>query len=345
MALEDMPEDEENQTDLNELAPDMPTDELVEEVLDEVFDDEAEAGEIAAAGEETEDDDLGEERTAVQIAKDDLGEEVTYGEKVQRRINRAVYERNTERDRANTAESKLEQYEREAAEREEAAEQNDETETEYQEILTQGDVEREDLVNELDEAFEEGDSKLAAELTGKISQHDTDVAQFKTAMENATEGEDLNEEHGEDSGEELSSLNASSDSWIQSNEWYLKPENDSLARLAEGIEDNLRAEGYDLGEELYTELDKRLLAAAPRLAIMKGGTDDESEETEASEQSQKPNKPKPVVSGQSSGDAAMPAKPKAGQITKSDLTQMAKYGFDPNSTVDRKNWLNRNAAL
>jgi len=342
MALEEMSDDEENVENLSDTVADMPTDGLVDEFEDADNEDaDSDNDSDSNVGDsdigESDDDELTDTELAAKAEKEELE---SYGEKVQKRVGRAIYERNTERDRADKAEARLAQIEKENKEN-----AVDEDKLELETYLEESKTTREGLIEDLNEAYEEGDSKAIAELTGKLSRHDAEAVQVEAA---------LNEEQEEQTQEteapppEVNTAQSAKD-WMAKNKWYTDPQNERLGVLAENIQDGLIDEGYELGEDLYEELDKRLLAAAPRIAVLKGGKPDketkDDDEIEASDTSQKPNKPKSVVSGQSVGDTSIPAKSNSGKITQSDLKSMAKYNLDPNSPADRKSWLNRNSQL
>lgn len=330
MAVTDMPDDE-NYDDLSEIAPDMPTDELVEEILDGdleeevvVEDKEPSEEELAAKNKEAEEEPEPEE----------------YGKKVGKRISKLVYERNSERDLRIAAEAENAELRKNAT-----TKADEDADAEHQAKIAKDEVDREGLLGKLNDAYEEGDAKEIANVTGQLSKHDAEAAQTKFAKP-----EKIVEEKAPVKKTPLA-LNNASQTWIDKNDWFNDRANARIGAMAESIETDLREnEGYELGEDLYKELDKRLLAAAPRVGELRGKDYskeeiEENEESEASEESPKPKKPQSVVSGQSSGDAVIPAKPKAGVITKDDLKAMKKYGFDPNSAADRKGWLNRNAQL
>jgi len=134
------------------------------------------------------------------------------------------------------------------------------------------------------------------------------------------------------------SLPEGTQQWLKANDWFMKGEDPDAAETARLLDVVLQKEGYDPGDpEMYEELDRRLVAAVPRLAKKK-----------APPTQIKPaaRPPRSAVAGSSAdGQSQAPAKAAARRLTQEDLVSMRRFGYDPRNENDRRSWLKRNDPL
>lgn len=234
-------------------------------------------------------------------------EKEEYGAKVQKRIDKLVWEKKSlaeERDR-------LSREKRELEEKWNAVESEKATQGQQAKI--------DDLKSKIKDAFEEGDTATMIDLQDQLQ-----VARAETLRQPEKQPE---KQQGEKAGE-LPPIHPAAQSWLERNPWY--HEKPRAARMAMEMEADLLEQGYEYGEELYQEMDKRLEAAGyrPKKA-------DEH-------QAERPQGRSPVAGVRPGNEGKVNT---SNKITRSDLDLMKKYGFDPNSPGDRKAWLDRNKSL
>jgi DNA repair exonuclease SbcCD ATPase subunit len=126
--------------------------------------------------------------------------------------------------------------------------------------------------------------------------------------------------------------------WLKENEWFMKGSDPHAAEAARLLDVALQEEGYDPSDpEMYEELDRRLIAAMPRLAKLKSPT---------AQQKAPVRPPRSAVAGSSAdGQSAAPAKAATRRLTQEDLVSMRRFGYDPRNENHRRSWLKRNDPL
>lgn len=120
---------------------------------------------------------------------------------------------------------------------------------------------------------------------------------------------------------------AGAQAWLDKNPWYQRPEYQPAARLAEQLDVVLQSEGFTTADpEMYVELNRRLVAAMPKMAKVVG-------EVTTQRQTRTPGPP----TGSSSADGK--STPTKRTLTNADLAEMSKFGMNPDNMEHRKIWL------
>jgi hypothetical protein len=274
-------------------------------------------------------------------------EEEDYGRKVQKRINKLVYERGI-------AESRAAQ---ERAERERIQQELEETKSRFSKVQETYDAETAESLKKrhaevrarLKQAIEQADFDAQVELSDELADvraqmrraPQTERGAMPQARDDAgTQTARAPQPEGQGKREPKPQLSAEDQAWVNSNEkWYGKPGFEYQTHLAQVIGQKLIAEGYTPGEDFYDELDKRVEAVSPDVRDYR-----KAKARQEDEGRQETRRPRASAAGPvRGGDEGMPSRGK--RLTRQDLESMARYGMDPNSPEHRKAWLNRDEPL
>ena len=214
-----------------------------DEAFNEAFNDVS--GDVSGDAIENVSDESQEEIAAKKPAK----KPVDYHDKVQKRIDTLVYERNIERDENKKLKDRLEQLETKWAEQEH----------ERSKGSIQDEISR--LREEKIDFLESGSYKEAADIDDRIIE-----LKIKQLEANAAPREAKRENVSEERREPTVNVNPadnympeSMQNWLDQNDWYFNPKKATNAHKANVIYQNLLNAGYDPeSEDTYAELDKLL---------------------------------------------------------------------------------------
>jgi len=168
----------------------------------------------------------------------------------------------------------------------------------------------ENAKNKIKEAYDAGDTDLLTDAQDELS----DVRARMVASET---------QKSRDPPKNENVIYDAAKKWVTMNPWFTDPSNNRYAAIAHSIEQDLVSKGYTYDEKLYKELDAILEEDVPKVMALKGRgrstIPSQGRWGEGSEQEEKSFR----------------------RLTKEDLSAMRKYGFDPDSAKDRKNWIER----
>lgn len=134
--------------------------------------------------------------------------------------------------------------------------------------------------------------------------------------------------------DDVPDLHPAARAWIDENGWYNNPKHAERARRAEQIQNDLLSSGYELSDDLYSELDRRLFAQdRPKAQEIE-------DEIPSGTRVKQPAKPGHIAAP-SSADAGTPPKPKSGDFTQRDIAVMRMSNLDPNNPKHREAYLKR----
>lgn len=130
-------------------------------------------------------------------------------------------------------------------------------------------------------------------------------------------------------------VHPSAAAWLERNPWY--NEKPRARKIAVEMESDLLENGFEMGDELYTELDKKMENLGYR-------TKSKELDQVPEDEPLPPRRNQAPVASQSRGNEGSQS-PSNSRITQADLVMMRKYNFNPNNPTDRKAWLDRNNPL
>lgn len=232
-------------------------------------------------------------------------EEETYSSKVQKRIDKLTWEKKVAIEERNAAMAKSHDLE-EKWRAIEVAKSNEGAQAEI-----------DGLKSKIAQAFEDGDHPTMIDLQDQLQVKRAEMLQSPKKRE---------PEARQQVAEAQPEVNPHAMDWLERNPWY--NEKPRAASVAREMEADLVEQGFEYGEDLYQELDRKLEAAGYR------------DKPDAPRRSQV----RSPVSGSSRGNEGREQAP-SGKLKDVDLAIMRKYGFNPSSPSDRKAWLDRNSAL
>lgn len=303
-----------------------------------------------------EDDDLGiveQEEKEARPKRTDYREKITekdkkefeledYGRRVQNRLSKAIYQRNTERAAREEVEIKFSKvstdyeklkhdFELLKHEREESTFAHSKAEIES--TLAQ-------KRSALKAAMDEGDTDKIADLNLEIAELGGRRAYFEQEENRFKQREKPKppEEKPDNGG-----MPAAARAWLTENrDWYYDPKNRAAIQAAGAIESALFDEGMHPDDpDTYAELDRRLELVYPKISKLrpKRKEQDEFEADDEDEEKEPQPRPKPKVSGVVIDSGREPGEGRPGRFTERDAHNMRRFGFDPGNPEDRKAYL------
>lgn len=181
----------------------------------------------------------------------------------------------------------------------------------------------------LEAAIEKGDTKEQVKLTSTL----TDLKARRIAAEYGPPPDDDDEPTG-GTDVKKAGQNELVEEWKERHaDWYKRPGFEKQTRLANKIDREIFAEGYEVDDpDYYKELDKRLRKAAPEVfdAAGDGGEDGQNgREGRMDRRGDRGRSPvAPAHSG--AGAASLAAKRGKVELDRDDFANMRRFGLDPN---------------
>jgi len=239
----------------------------------------------------------------------------------QKRIDKITYERNIERD----ARARAEQ------ERDEARTILNERSQQHQKANVEAlKRERETIRQQLKAAYDTTDYEAVTALQDRLADvaaemRFADRSEPERPRESAPKKDAPQQSQQEP--QQSQQLHPDTQEWLSRNAWVNDKRNRSVYAAAYAITQDLAEEGYDIGPDLYAELDRRLEQDVPRIKQLRNGA------------RTAPAKSGSPVGAPSRGADGAAAGNKANGLTKDDLVSMRKFGMDPMNPSHRKQWL------
>lgn len=246
------------------------------------------------------------------------GEDDEYSKKVRARI-----EREARAKRKATKERDFWQQRAQAAERQAAEARK----TSLEKSVEHLDSSIESVEGRLENAFEEGDSKLQAQLTSKLSdlKADKKAAQYELEHGDFTYGGDSAPDDGKIAPAPDNPQAELVKDWKDKNDdWYGATGFERYTRTANRIDKELYAEGYDPGaQEYYEELDRRIREKHPSLF------DDDTVDDDKADSSP-PRSPVAPVGGAESASSQQRSSSSRVELDEADFANIRRFNLDPN---------------
>lgn len=245
-------------------------------------------------------------------------DDAQYSTRVRKRIDKEVYRRKAAEEREARLSAELAVL---RADIEHVKSRNAAADAQAAEGTLQGKLDA--ARQRLQQAHEDGDSKTLLEATEELA----DLKSQQREWVRAQEWQKRQQEQTAQANHPIA-LPAGTQAWINKNSWFMSGKQPRAARLAQELDAELQAEGYNPTDPaMYAELNKRLRAAMPKASDWL--------EDPVSIRTRDLGPP----TGSSSPDGRN--KPPSGsrrQFTRADLEDMRSYQI-PDTPENRKVWL------
>lgn len=242
-----------------------------------------------------------------------------YSKKVKARIQRATRATKTERDRGDYWETEAKRLAKDSYDRDKSSAET---------IIEQADAQIESTQDQLKTAIEDGKTDDQVRLTSQLTDQKAAKIQATFSLDNLSPDGNVQPFSGKVTTKK-SDDPSKADDWMESrSDWYGAKGFERQTRLANRIDKEVHADGFDPGtDEYFEELDSRIKAKQPKLYDDDKDTDDD----DVSDDTSKGRRRSPVAGVDRGTDGHRSSRRgNKVELGEADFANMRRFNLDPN---------------